>query len=76
MKFRIAKSDGKVVAPFDGTVIDMFPTKHAIDLPLFIVENGLGAVDQIDVDGNICDDYRISYLRRHVVEMIWNKTLK
>lgn len=36
--------------------------------PLFIVENGLGAVDQIE-DGNIInDDYRIQYLNDHLVE--------
>ena len=39
-------------------------------LPLFIVENGLGAVDQIDADGSICDDYRIEYLGEHIKEMI------
>jgi len=34
--------------------------------PLFIVENGLGAVDQIEADGSIHDDYRIDYLAKHV----------
>lgn len=34
--------------------------------PLFIVENGLGAVDTVDEDGNIEDDYRIEYLREHI----------
>jgi len=37
--------------------------------PLFIVENGLGAVDQIESDGSIHDDYRIDYLREHIQEM-------
>jgi len=37
--------------------------------PLFIVENGLGAVDKIEEDGSINDDYRIDYLRDHIVEM-------
>ncbi|WP_272509036.1 6-phospho-beta-glucosidase [Clostridium ganghwense] len=37
--------------------------------PLFIVENGLGAVDKIEEDGSIIDDYRIEYLREHVKEM-------
>jgi len=36
--------------------------------PLFIVENGLGAVDEV-VDGKINDDYRISYLKDHIIEM-------
>ncbi|MCW6682556.1 6-phospho-beta-glucosidase [Aerococcaceae bacterium NML160702] len=39
-------------------------------LPLFIVENGLGAVDQVEEDGSINDDYRIAYLRAHIAEMI------
>lgn len=37
--------------------------------PLFIVENGLGAVDTIEKDGSINDDYRIDYLRDHIREM-------
>ncbi|MGM0900559.1 MAG: 6-phospho-beta-glucosidase [Bacillota bacterium] len=37
--------------------------------PLFIVENGLGAVDKVDEDGSIQDDYRIEYLREHIKEM-------
>ncbi|WP_420824500.1 glycoside hydrolase family 1 protein [Vagococcus coleopterorum] len=38
-------------------------------IPLMVVENGLGAVDEINEDGNIIDDYRIDYLREHVVTM-------
>lgn len=34
--------------------------------PLFVVENGLGAVDKPDADGAIHDGYRIEYLRRHL----------
>ena len=37
--------------------------------PLFIVENGLGAVDTIDENGEINDDYRIAYLREHIKAM-------
>ncbi|MDU3520988.1 MAG: 6-phospho-beta-glucosidase [Clostridium saudiense] len=37
--------------------------------PLFIVENGLGAVDSADENGNIADDYRIEYLRDHIKAM-------
>ena len=36
--------------------------------PLFIVENGLGAVDQFE-NGEILDDYRINYLRDHLKAM-------
>lgn len=37
--------------------------------PLFIVENGLGARDIPDEKGQIQDDYRIDYLRRHISTM-------
>lgn len=35
-------------------------------LPLMIVENGLGAHDTLTEDKRIHDDYRIEYLRRHI----------
>ena len=37
--------------------------------PLFIVENGLGAIDTPEEDGTINDDYRIEYLSEHVKAM-------
>jgi 6-phospho-beta-glucosidase len=40
--------------------------------PLFIVENGLGAKDQlVEVDGapTVLDDYRIAYLNDHLVQV-------
>lgn len=39
------------------------------ELPLFIVENGLGAYDTVEEDGKIHDDYRIDYLRKHIEQM-------
>lgn len=39
-------------------------------LPLFIVENGFGAIDKIEADGTIQDDYRIDYLKAHIESMI------
>ena len=38
--------------------------------PLFIVENGMGAVDTVREDGSIEDDYRIDYLARHIKAMM------
>ena len=38
-------------------------------LPLMVVENGLGAKDEIEADGSINDDYRIDYLRQHIEQM-------
>ncbi|MFW6186534.1 MAG: glycoside hydrolase family 1 protein [Actinomycetota bacterium] len=40
--------------------------------PLFIVENGLGAADElVEVDGTptVADDYRIAYLNDHLVQV-------
>lgn len=39
------------------------------EIPVMVVENGLGARDEVAEDGAIHDDYRIDYLRRHVAAM-------
>lgn len=36
------------------------------ELPLFVVENGLGALDTVQPDGSVQDDYRIEFLGRHI----------
>lgn len=38
-------------------------------IPLMIVENGLGAYDEKSADGKIHDDYRIDYMRKHIEQM-------
>lgn len=38
-------------------------------IPIFIVENGLGAYDRLEEKGQINDDYRIEYLRKHIEQM-------
>lgn len=38
-------------------------------IPLMVVENGLGAFDTVEEDGSIHDDYRIDYHRAHVKAM-------
>ncbi len=38
-------------------------------IPLMVVENGLGAYDKKEADGSIQDDYRIDYLRSHIQQM-------
>lgn len=37
-------------------------------LPLFVAENGMGTLDQLEEE-TVCDDYRISYIREHIREM-------
>ncbi len=52
-------------------VLNMFYDRY--QKPLFIVENGLGAVDELieDENGNktVNDDYRIEYLRDHLLQV-------
>ena len=40
-----------------------------IQKPIFIVENGMGAIDELDENGLVQDDYRIDYLRDHLQAM-------
>lgn len=42
---------------------------HRYQIPMMIVENGLGAIDKIEEDGSIQDDYRIEYFREHIQAM-------
>ena len=39
------------------------------NVPLMIVENGLGAFDKLEDDGTIHDPYRKEYLRNHIMSM-------
>lgn len=38
-------------------------------IPVMVVENGIGAIDTPDKDGKIHDDYRIAYFKEHLREM-------
>ena len=38
-------------------------------IPLFIAENGLGAIDEVSEDGKVHDQYRIEYLRKHIEQI-------
>lgn len=44
-------------------------TYRKYGLPIMITENGLGAEDVLAEDGSIQDDYRIDYLRQHLIQM-------
>lgn len=52
-----------------GLRITMNALYERYQKPLFIVENGLGAVDTPDENGFIDDQYRIDYLRAHIQAM-------
>lgn len=38
-------------------------------MPLFVVENGFGAIDKLESDGKVHDPYRIEYLQAHIEEL-------
>lgn len=38
-------------------------------IPVMIVENGMGAFDKLEEDGTVHDAYRIDYLRQHIQQM-------
>lgn len=59
-----------------GWAIDPIGLRYALnqfyeryELPLFIVENGFGAIDVKEKDGSVHDQYRIDYLKSHIQEM-------
>ncbi|HWS41449.1 MAG TPA: 6-phospho-beta-glucosidase [Pseudoflavonifractor sp.] len=78
-------ADGNAITTLRNPHLDITPWGRQIDplglrttmnelydryqKPLFIVENGLGAVDAIERDGSIQDDYRIAYDRDHIHAM-------
>ncbi len=59
-----------------GWQIDPVGLRYALNwfadrypVPLFIVENGLGAYDKTEEDGSIQDNYRIEYFQKHIEQM-------
>ena len=42
---------------------------YRYEKPVMIVENGLGAYDEKDANGQIHDDYRIDYIKQHLLEV-------
>ena len=54
----------------DGLRIILNKLYDRYQIPLFIVENGLGAYDEVEADGAIHDSYRIAYLEGHLKAMM------
>lgn len=52
----------------DGLRISLCNLYERYRKPLFIVENGYGYADEV-VEGKIHDDYRIDYMRQHILAM-------
>ena len=51
---------------FRATIREMYSRYR---LPMIVTENGLGAYDKLTEDGKVHDQYRIEYLREHIIEM-------
>ncbi|WP_265458946.1 glycoside hydrolase family 1 protein [Enterococcus sp. HY326] len=65
----LAESEwGWAVDPL-GLRISLSKLYDRYHIPLFVVENGFGAVDVVEADGSINDDYRIDYFKKHVAAM-------
>ncbi len=59
-----------------GWTIDPEGLRYALNVlyeryekPLFVVENGLGAIDKLNPDHTCNDEYRIDYLKTHIEQM-------
>ncbi|WP_224214336.1 6-phospho-beta-glucosidase [Vibrio metschnikovii] len=50
----------------DGLRVALSELYERYQKPIFIVENGFGALDEVQADGSINDDYRINYLSEHI----------
>jgi len=79
---RAVNSDGKEVknpcvrASDWGWQIDPIGLRYSLNTlyeryekPLFVVENGFGAIDRLNPDHTCDDTYRIDYLKSHIAEM-------
>lgn len=53
----------------DGLRFTLNELYSRYELPLIVVENGLGAADELTVDKEVHDDYRIEYLKQHIQAM-------
>lgn len=49
-----------------GLTISLIKLYDRFQVPLFVVENGLGAHDILNSDGTVNDPYRIDYISKHV----------
>ncbi|MGN8647442.1 glycoside hydrolase family 1 protein [Gracilibacillus sp. HCP3S3_G5_1] len=52
-----------------GIRIALRRLQNRYDLPMMVTENGLGAYDELKADKSVDDDYRIQYLKEHILEM-------
>lgn len=53
-----------------GLKISLLELQDRYNIPLIIVENGMGAKDEVTSDGKIHDNYRINYMKQHIKEIM------
>ena len=69
---RALKNPNLTTTPWGWTIdpvglrITLNDMRDRYGLPIFIVENGLGAHDQLTADATVDDDYRIDYTAAHI----------
>lgn len=53
----------------DGLRYSLNELNDRYEVPLMVVENGLGALDILEEDGSVHDPYRIDYMKAHIKAM-------
>lgn len=53
----------------DGLCYSLNELNDRYEIPLMVVENGLGALDILEEDGSVHDPYRIDYMKAHIKAM-------
>lgn len=53
----------------EGIKFSLHELNDRYNKPLLILENGLGALDVLEEDKTIHDEYRIDYLRKHLIKI-------
>lgn len=51
---------------FENTLYEIY---QRYNLPILITENGLGANDKLELDGCIHDNYRMEFLKNHLIKL-------
>ncbi|EAE1273837.1 glycoside hydrolase family 1 protein [Listeria monocytogenes] len=59
---------GWIIDP-DGFYYQLMEMYHRYQLPILILENGIGATEELDAENKVYDDYRIDYLAKHIETM-------
>lgn len=53
----------------EGFYYQLMELYHRYQLPILILENGMGDLEELDSEGKVHDDKRIDYLKKHIEKM-------